>query len=282
MPHSIRAWIPLRYWPDFCVPCSTLFDIVFKYWDENEWEPGCGDPPSCMIEVLKQDIEDKTITKSDAISIIFALLFGAGDATASSLQSVTLAIASRQEVQDKCYEELEKCNFQPEWSRRFELTPYFLATINEGYRYLPAVYRSMVHTTMEKTKIGELGPYPKDTMVVTNFPGIYFNEKYFPDPFTFKPGRFIDENGNYIKVNHVYPFHFGKRACPGQVTGEIELYYFVMRVLREFKLVQDENKPLLFNDGERNWANSWKILGNSEPEGAFLWQKNNKIKLVPR
>ena len=76
MPHSIRAWIPLRYWPDFCVPCSTLFDIVFKYWDENEWEPGCGDPPSCMIEVLKQDIEDKTITKSDAISIIFALLFG--------------------------------------------------------------------------------------------------------------------------------------------------------------------------------------------------------------
>ena len=46
--------------------------------------------------------------------------------------------------------------------------------------------------------------------------------------------------------------------------------------------MQDENKPLLFNDGEQNWANSWKILGNSEPEGAFLWQKNNKIKLVPR
>ena len=76
MPQTIRAWIPLRFWPDFCIPCSTLFDIVFKYWDENEWEPGCGDPPSCMIEVLKQDIEDGLITKSDAISIIFALLFG--------------------------------------------------------------------------------------------------------------------------------------------------------------------------------------------------------------
>ena len=76
MPPSIRGWIPLRYWPDFCVPCSTLFDIVFKYWDENEWQPGCGDPPSCMIEVLKQDIEDGLVTKSDAISIIFALLFG--------------------------------------------------------------------------------------------------------------------------------------------------------------------------------------------------------------
>ena len=157
---------------------------------------------------------------------------GAGDATASSLQSTTLAIASRQEVQDKCYEELEKCNFQPEWSRRFELTPYYLAVINESYRFLPSVHRSMAHTTMAKTKIGDLGTYPKDTMVITNFCGILFNEKYHPDPFTFKPERFLDENGNYIKISHVYPFHFGKRACPGQVTGEIELYYFVMRVLR--------------------------------------------------
>jgi len=64
MPQTIRALIPLRFWPDFCIPCSTLFDIVFKYWDENEWEPGCGSPPSCMIEVLKQDIEDGLITKS--------------------------------------------------------------------------------------------------------------------------------------------------------------------------------------------------------------------------
>ena len=160
------------------------------------------------------------------------VLLGAGDATASSLQSTTLAIASRQEVQDKCYEELEKCNFQPEWSRRFELTPYYLATINESYRFLPSVHRSMAHTTMAKTKIGDIGTYPKDTMVITNFCGILFNEKYHPDPFTFKPERFLDENGDYIKISHVYPFHFGKRACPGQVTGEIELYYFVMRVLR--------------------------------------------------
>ena len=47
-------------------------------------------------------------------------------------------------------------------------------------------------------------------------------------------------------------------------------------------MVQDENKPLLFHDGEENWTNSWKVLGNSEDGGALLWQKNNKIKLVPR
>ena len=29
-----------------------------------------------MIEVLKKDIKDELITKSDAITIIFALLFG--------------------------------------------------------------------------------------------------------------------------------------------------------------------------------------------------------------
>ena len=113
MPHSIRAWIPLRYWPDFCVPCSTLFDIVFKYWDENEWEPGCGDPPSCMIEVLKQDIEDKTITKSDAISIIFALLFGEiSKLVFGSIIIVTSMLATMLDtncVGDKLFTDIKKC-----------------------------------------------------------------------------------------------------------------------------------------------------------------------------
>ena len=90
----------------------------------------------------------------------------------------------------------------------------------------------MVKLPFQPDKIGEFGPFPKDTMVCTALTGIWFNPKYFPDPWTFKPERYIDGNGEYKPNENLFPFHIGKRSCPGQITAYLEMYHYLMLVLR--------------------------------------------------
>ena len=80
------------------------------------------------------------------ISIHF---LAAGDTTATCMQNICLALAKNQKAQQKCFEELENVNFT---SDRFEDTPYFWATVKEGLRYMPSIYRSLVHTVTVVSK----------------------------------------------------------------------------------------------------------------------------------
>ena len=79
--------------------------------------------------------------------LIFIL--AAGDTTATCMQNICLALAKNQNAQQKCFEELENVNFT---SDRFEDTPYFWATVKEGLRYMPSIYRSLVHTVTVVSK----------------------------------------------------------------------------------------------------------------------------------
>ena len=65
------------------------------------------------------------------------------------MQNICLALAKNQEAQQKCFDELENVNFT---SDRFEDTPYFWATVKEGLRYMPSIYRSLVHTVTVVSK----------------------------------------------------------------------------------------------------------------------------------
>ena len=73
----------------------------------------------------------------------------AGDTTATCMQNICLALAKNQKAQQKCFDELENVNFT---SDRFEDTPYFWATVKEGLRYMPSIYRSLVHTVTVVSK----------------------------------------------------------------------------------------------------------------------------------
>ena len=229
MPNYIRGMIPLRFWPDFVEDASALYDKVFDAWNEHDktWEDG--DEQLCLIDTLKQDLHDGKITKSDAITTLLILLFTAGDTTATCMQNIALAMAKYPEVQKKAYAELRAKNFD---TRSMDETPYFRACISEVLRFLPSIYRSLIHTVNVPTKIGEYGPFPQDTLVMTGYTSICFNPKYFKDPFVFNPNRFLDENGNYKKDSNLIPFNVGKRSCPGQVTAYLEMNFFLINVLK--------------------------------------------------
>ena len=47
------------------------------------------------------------------------------------------------------------------------------------------------------------------------------DKNYWKDPETFRPERFIDSDGQFIRDDRCVPFSLGKRYCIGQVDLKI-------------------------------------------------------------
>ena len=51
---------------------------------------------------------------------------------------------------------------------------------------------------------------PKDALLIPNLYSVYFDGTIFPDPHTFKPERFLNEEGNLQNTEKVLAFSLGK------------------------------------------------------------------------
>lgn len=71
------------------------------------------------------------------------------------------------------------------------------------------------------------------TIVMPNQWHVHHNSEYWPEPFDFKPERFLDENGELLPTYYIFqkmpyiPFSRGKRPCLGQhLALDLLLVYF--------------------------------------------------------
>lgn len=51
---------------------------------------------------------------------------------------------------------------------------------------------------------------PKNTMILPNIWGLHHDPEIFPEPDKFKPERFIDSKGQFMKDRRVAAFGIGK------------------------------------------------------------------------
>jgi len=72
----------------------------------------------------------------------------------------------------------------------------------------------------------------KDTIVFVSPPGIHYNPKYYPDPYEFKPERFLGK----FDPNCFLPFSSGTRVCLGRHFSEVESVCFLAYLIKEFSI----------------------------------------------
>ena len=59
---------------------------------------------------------------------------------------------------------------------------------------------------------------PKGIDIAISIYALHHDQKYFPEPFKFKPERFLCENSDAVFQNIYIPFSRGPRDCIGRFS----------------------------------------------------------------
>ncbi|CAA16294.2 CYtochrome P450 family [Caenorhabditis elegans] len=143
------------------------------------------------------------------------------------------------EVQRKIREELDKVIGNDRLISTADKNdlPYLQAFVTETQRTANIIPLNLIHMTTRDTVIDGF-PIQKGTGVIAQISTVMYDEKVFPEPYKFKPERFI-ENGKFKKVDEVIPFSIGKRQCLGEGLARIELFLFFANIFNRYDVMPD-------------------------------------------
>jgi len=147
-------------------------------------------------------------------------------------------IAKYPEVQKKIHEELDRVvgrDRTPHLRDSAELK-YFYATLNEVQRIRPVAAGMFLHTVTEDIEC-EGYFFERDTQIILNIYNIQHNPKYWKDPDTFNPDRFINLEENYP---HFMPFSIGPRNCAGYKIAKAAIFIYLTFILQRFEIIAPE------------------------------------------
>ncbi|KAK7886649.1 hypothetical protein WMY93_026270 [Mugilogobius chulae] len=81
---------------------------------------------------------------------------------------------------------------------------------------------------------------PKNTVIIPNLFGAHHNPAVWPEPYSFKPERFLEGGGS---TRALVPFGGGARLCLGESVAKMELFLFTAYLLRDFQFVLPDKVP---------------------------------------
>ncbi|KAI0389029.1 cytochrome P450 [Xylariaceae sp. FL0594] len=119
---------------------------------------------------------------------------------------------------------------------------YLRACIDEALRTSPPVpgtlWREVAAEEKGRPVFIDGQVIPPNTQVGVNIYALHHNEKYFPDPFTFKPERWLPSETSAAereRMNEAFtPFSIGYRGCAGKPMAYLETSLVIAKTLWHF------------------------------------------------
>ncbi|KAF5897981.1 cytochrome P450 2F2-like [Clarias magur] len=118
--------------------------------------------------------------------------------------------------------------------------PYTQAMIHECQRVANTVPLSLFHSTTKDTELMNYA-IPKGTIVIPNLSSVLSEEGQWKFPHDFNPSNFLNDQGQFEKPGAFFPFSAGSRVCLGEGLARMELFLFLVTLLRRFQFVWPED-----------------------------------------
>lgn len=112
------------------------------------------------------------------------------------------------------------------------------AVITEAMRLYPPVYM-MGRQTLREVEIGGYR-LPRGTVCLTSQWVVHRDARFFPEPETFKPERWIDASAPQRPRFAYFPFGGGPRICLGQPLALLEAKLILATLCQRFRLAAGE------------------------------------------
>ncbi len=195
-------------------------------------------------------------------SVLIDLFLAGTETTATTLSWAVLFLAKHHEVQKKAQQEIDRIvgrDRLPTLADRADM-PYVDAFIHEVQRRGNILGFGVPHAAAEDVEIGGY-VVPQGCTFMFNLGAIMHDPVAFPDPFAFKPERFLSSDGKkFIPHPQVIPFGIGKRRCLGEALAKMTLFLFIGAIIHTFHI---EHAP---EGGEEELSEAYVPGGSLGPK----------------
>jgi cytochrome P450 len=162
---------------------------------------------------------------------LVTLLAAGHETTASSLAWLTGRLAREPRIVAELRNEVDGSDEREHVS----------ATITEGLRSRPVLLNAMPRYVAKPITVGGWDYEPGPSLVVNAYL-IHHDPDIYPDPYTFRPERFLDEKpGTYTWI----PFGGGRRRCLGASFALLEMKVVIAEMVRRFEIRPTASGPEL-------------------------------------
>ena len=144
------------------------------------------------MDTVRQGYVQGDFTYSDIFHTVQSMLIAAADTTSIDTALIFANLARFPEWQVTLRKEIENTTLAS--IQKWEHLPKTAAFMFETIRWNPSLHRSLFHSAPKPFELGGYS-FKKDSLFSFSIAGIAMNPKYFPDPFTFDPTRFLTEDG---------------------------------------------------------------------------------------
>ncbi|OIT29913.1 PREDICTED: probable (S)-N-methylcoclaurine 3'-hydroxylase isozyme 2 [Nicotiana attenuata] len=171
------------------------------------------------------------------INALLVELFGAGTGTSvDTSEWMLVEILRNRQVLQKVQDEIAQVVGAKGFVKESDLPnlPYLDACFKETLRLHPPGPLLLPHRAVQACEI--MGyRIPKDTQTLVNTWAVARDPKFWDDPLSFDPERFINSKVNYMGQHFEYiPFSSGRRICPGQPLASKVVPFVVASLIHTF------------------------------------------------
>jgi cytochrome P450 len=196
--------------------------LIAEQIEERRRDPGDRDDVLAMLLEARHE-DGSPMTFEELRDELMTLLVAGHETTASTLAWAFERIAREPRVLGTLAEEVAGG----------EDGDYVLATIRETLRRRPVLPNTAPRLVKKPVTIGGWDYEPGTCSVVANAYLVHHDPDIYPEPYAFRPERFLDEKpGTYTWI----PFGGGRRRCLGMSFAMLEMRIVIREVMRAYEL----------------------------------------------
>ncbi|GAA6083432.1 cytochrome P450 3A27-like isoform X2 [Tachysurus ichikawai] len=193
---------------------------------------------------------NKGLNDHEILSQSMIFVFGGYETSSSTLSFLFYNLARYPETTKKLQKEIDEIfpnKAEVDYDSVMNMD-YLDATLSESLRLYPVIFH-LERVCKKTVEINGL-TIPKDTVVLIPTYNLHRDPEFWPDPETFNPERFTQENKESIEQYAYMPFGLGPRNCIGMRFALVAMKLAIVEILQRFDIsLSEETKvPLKLNN----------------------------------
>lgn len=252
---SLASPPALQNWQSFVEQCLADRTKMEREQQQHNTETDAA-PRQDFFHYLYHAIDPETSERGFSLDELYgeceSLIIAGSDTTAIILSALFFYLARRPEVQARLAREIRSIfssSSEIKAGLKLHSCTYLRAVIQEALRMTPPVSAEPSREVLEGGTTVDGFFFPAGVKVSTGLYCLSYNKDIYPEPFEFRPERWIvsggEEGGSSpesvaLADSGFCAFSYGSRGCPGKNLAWLEMSIVMAKVIFNFEIRQDE------------------------------------------